>query len=131
MRTSISSDEGFTFVELLVVLVVIGVLAAIAIPRFLDQRERAWEVAAYGTVHDAVLAEQTVMVDSQTYSAAQADLVAVGLTHPADVDFWVDASTTATRFQVHAQHCNGGDQFRFVSDGAATVERVARAARAC
>ena len=66
-RQSMKSEEGFTLVELLVVILIIGILAAIAIPSFLSQREKAQDAEAKSAVKTAATAMETHFTDNQTY----------------------------------------------------------------
>jgi len=60
-------DEGFTLIELMVVVLIIAILIAIAIPTFLGARERAQERAAQSNLRNALTSAKVVYVDNQSY----------------------------------------------------------------
>jgi type IV pilus assembly protein PilA len=76
-RRQKGSEEGFTLIELMVVVLIIAILIAIAIPTFLGARERAQNRSAQSNVRNALTAEKTSYTDTQTYSAASATLSAI------------------------------------------------------
>jgi type IV pilus assembly protein PilA len=60
-----SRDEsGFGLVEVLVVILIIGVLAAIALPAFLNQKTKAYDAAAKELVHSAAVTAETIATDN-------------------------------------------------------------------
>ena len=61
-------EEGFTLIELMVVVLIIAILIAIAIPTFLGARQRAQDRAAQSDLRNGLTAEKTIYTDSQTYS---------------------------------------------------------------
>ncbi len=68
MRKRLSRDEGFTLIELMVVVLIIAVLVAIAIPSFLGFRDRAQDRSAQSDVRSAVLAEKGYFTDTEEYT---------------------------------------------------------------
>ena len=61
-------EEGFTLIELMVVVLIIAILIAIAIPTFLGARARAQDRAAQSDLRNGLTAEKTVYTDGQVYS---------------------------------------------------------------
>ena len=59
-----SEESGFTLVELLVVMLIIGLLAAIAIPAFFNQREKAYDANAKEQARTAETAMETYATDN-------------------------------------------------------------------
>ncbi|NOY57176.1 MAG: prepilin-type N-terminal cleavage/methylation domain-containing protein [Actinobacteria bacterium] len=61
------SDEGFTLVELMVVVLIIAILMAIAIPTFLGARQKAQDRAAQSNLRNGLTAAKVFYVDGETY----------------------------------------------------------------
>ncbi len=60
--------KGFTLIELLIVVVIIGILAAIAIPKFSNTKEKAYLAAMKSDLRNLVTAEEAYFSDYTTYT---------------------------------------------------------------
>ena len=77
MRERLSKDEGFTLIELMVVVLIIAILIAIAIPSFIGFRKNAQDRSAQSDVRSGLLAQKGYWTEnSQVFTTTQADLTA-------------------------------------------------------
>ena len=63
-------NKGFTLIELLIVVVIIGILAAIAIPKFANTKEKAYIAAMKSDLRNLVTAEESYFADNVTYTTS-------------------------------------------------------------
>jgi type IV pilus assembly protein PilA len=110
LRARRDREEGFTLIELMVVVLIIAILIAIAIPTFLGARTRAQDRAAQSSLRNALTAAKTAYTDTSDYSTAatSAQLTAIepSLTYGAAGV----ASTGPNNISVAVSNVSGADQ---------------------
>ena len=68
------NSKGFTLIELLIVVVIIGILAAIAIPKFANTKEKAYVAAMKSDLRNLVTAQESYFADNVTYTSTIGNL---------------------------------------------------------
>jgi len=99
-----SNEKGFTLIELMIVIAIIGILAAIAIPNFVSYRQRSYNSAAQADLKNAVTAQEAYYVDWATYTD-ETKLPDGGWVQTAKVTF--DAAGGTLGYTMTAFHTSG------------------------
>jgi type IV pilus assembly protein PilA len=103
--------KGFTLIELLIVVVIIGILAAIAIPKFANTKSKAYITAMKSDLRNLVTAEEAFFSDSSKYTSTlsllkfQNSTGTLAPTIATGAGYW---TATNTHSQLPGQSCGIG-----------------------
>ena len=116
--------RGFTLIEMLMVIVIIGILVTVLIPRFATSREKAFVTAMKSDLRNLATAEESYFYDNDSYSPDLTRLPAFNATNGVTVTI---AAATQTGWSASASSVNSSQQcYLFVGNmgflGAATQE---------
>jgi len=107
-----SCPKGFTLIELMIVIAIIGILVAIAVPQFNAYRLRGYNIGAMADVKNASIAEDAFFVDNQAYSSSLAVLTAYGFRQTQSVS--VGVSGDANAYTITAYHSSGNTTYTII-----------------
>ena len=113
-------ERGFTLIELMIVIAIIGILAAIAIPQFSAYRTRSYNSSAQADLRNAATAQEAYFIDELTYcsttSTLLSDTYVLYLSKNVTLTI-VAASTDATGYVIKTRHSSGDTTFTIRGPG--------------
>jgi type IV pilus assembly protein PilA len=110
-------NEGFTLIELMIVIAIIGILAAIAIPQFSAYRTRSYNSAAEADIRNAATAQEAYYVDRQTYVATPTSLIGATYGFYTSQNVTIAGGSGAQQYTMTAYHSSGNKTYSLSGPG--------------
>jgi len=122
MGKAVLSSRGFTLMELLVVVAIIGILAAIAIPQYAQYRQRSFDAHALSDLRNAATAEESYYYITEVYlscanAACTAGLPGFDKSDSVTIEMTADNSGGSPSFTGQASSPSGSRSYSYDSAG--------------
>jgi prepilin-type N-terminal cleavage/methylation domain-containing protein len=117
LRRMMKKNEGFTLIELMIVIAIIGILAAIAIPQFSAYRQRSYNAAAEADLRNAATAQEAYYVDAQTYTATVTSLIGSTYGLYTSQGVTLGGSLSGSQYIMTAYHGSGNKTYSLLGPG--------------
>jgi prepilin-type N-terminal cleavage/methylation domain-containing protein len=104
-------EAGFALIELLVVMVIVGILAAFALPTFFNQKDKAGDARAKEYVHSAVVAMETYSTDNNGKYTGVEEGDLKGIEPTLDNASFLEVEGGKTTYRVDIEGGSAGQEF--------------------
>lgn len=111
MIMKINKNNGFTLIELMIVIAIIGILAAIAIPQFQAYRSRAFNAAAQADIHNITITQEAYYVDQGHYSSDIGELTGMQPGYMQSENVVADTMGSVSGYTITTYHLRGNKTF--------------------
>jgi len=117
------TSKGFTLIELLIVVVIIGILAAIAIPKFANTKEKAYIASMKSDLRNLVTAQEAYFSDNNSTYAGSTTAMGTNFQSSSGVTITINSSTN-TGWKASASQNSTTKTCTLTLGGGATTDGV-------